>query len=108
MKNENIETAKQYYEGWESSDRSRLRLAPDLKFSSPDDSFNSADEYLNSCWQYSGMKFHNKIILGDDNNICIKYEMKMPDGSFKPFIEWLVFKEGMISEIHVFYHKTDQ
>lgn len=107
MNNENLETAKQYYEGWETSNKELLKLSPALKFTSPDDSFSSADEFLNACWKHSGMEFQNKIFLSDGDNVCVKYEIAVPGGNLKHFVEWLIFERGMISEIHVFYHKTD-
>lgn len=103
--NSNLETARNYYLGWETSDRSLLKLSPDLTFSSPDDKFSGAEEYLNACWKYSGMKFHNKILLAEGDNVCIKYEINMPDGKMKPFVEWLTFSKGVIKEIMVFYDK---
>lgn len=104
MADEVLKIAKQYYEGWETSSKELLNISPDLKFSSPEGNFSSAKEFLDTCWQYSGVKFQNKVFLSGGENVCVKYEFPMPDGSTKPMIEWLTFKNGIISEINVFYN----
>ena len=103
--NDNLITAKQYYTGWETSDKSLLKLSPDMKFSSPEGNYESSEEFLNSCWQYSGMKMNNKVFLTGGNNVCVKYEFIMPEGTVKPCVEWLTFENGLIKEIMVFYNK---
>jgi len=60
---DNLETAKKYYEGWETSNTELLSVSPDLKFFSPDGNFSGAKEFLDKCWQFSGVKFQNKIFL---------------------------------------------
>ncbi len=105
---DNLETAKKYYEGWENSDKELLNIAPELKFFSPDGNFTSAKEFLDQCWQYSGTLFHNKIFLAGADNVCVKYDFPMPEGSYKPIVEWLTFKDGAISEIQVFYEKSEK
>lgn len=102
-----LETAKKYYEGWETSNKELLRVSTDLMFFSPDGNFTSAEEFLRECWQFSGIKFQNKIFLSGGNNVCVKYDFPMPDGSLKPIVEWLTFNNGIISEIQVFYEKTE-
>lgn len=104
---DNLETAKKYYEGWENSDKELLKISPGLKFFSPDGNFSSAKEFLDECWQFSGILFHNKIFLSGGDNVCVKYDYPLPGGSFKPIVEWLTFKDGVISEIQVFYEKTE-
>ena len=106
MENENLKIAKQYYEGWENSDKELLSISPDLKFFSPDGNFTSAKEFIDQCWQYSGIIFHNKIFLSGGDNVCVKYDFPMPEGSFKPIVEWLTIKDGVITEIQVFYEKS--
>ncbi len=49
---------------------------------------------------------NNKIFLSGSNNVCVKYDFPMPDGGTKPIVEWLSFSDGLISEIQVFYEKT--
>lgn len=105
MNYDNLKTALRYYEGWETSDKELLNLHPDLKFKSPDAEYHSSEDFLKDCWQYSGIQMNNKIFLADGDNVCVKYDFKMPDGSIMPCVEWLTIKEGMISEILVFYHK---
>jgi len=102
----NLETAKKYYEAWETSDKRLLKLSPDLKFRSPDASFSNANDFLNECWQFSGVKFQNKIFLSGGNNVCVKYDFPMPGGIIKPMVEWLTIQEGLITEIEVFYDKS--
>jgi len=108
MSKKNLEIAKKYYEGWENSDDKLLNLAPDLKFKSPEGNYSSAEEFLKACWQYSGIQMLNKIFLADGDNVCVKYEIPVTEGDLIPCVEWLVFKDGMISEILVFYYKSDQ
>ncbi len=100
---DNLETAKKYYEGWETSNKDLLSVSPELKFISPDGNFSTAKEFLDGCWQYSGVKFQNKIFLSGVDNVCVKYDFPVPDGSTKPMVEWLTFKDGVIAEIRVFY-----
>lgn len=103
---DNLETAKKYYEGWENSNKELLRVSPELKFISPDGNFGSAKEFLDQCWQFSGVKFQNKTFLSGGENVCVKYDFPMPDGTAKPIVEWLTFKNGVITEIQVFYDKS--
>lgn len=105
MQNDILKIVKQYYEGWETANKELLKVSPELKFRSPDGNFSSAKEFLDHCWQYSGVKFQNKIFLSGGNNVCVKYGFPMPDGTAKPIIEWLTVKEGLITEIEVFYEK---
>jgi len=105
VQNDVLKIAKQYYEGWETSNSALLKLSPNLKFRSPDDKFSSAKDFLDKCWQYSGAKFQDKIFLSGENNVCIKYGFPLPDGTTKTIIEWLTFEAGSISEIEVFYEK---
>lgn len=100
-----LKIAEEYYTGWETSDKSLLKLSPDMKFSSPDGNFSSSEEFLNTCWQYSGMKMNNKVFLTGGNNVCVKYEFTLPNGAVKPCVEWLTFENGLINEIMVFYNK---
>jgi hypothetical protein len=108
MANDNIDTARKYYEGWETSNKELLKISPELKFYSPDGNFSSAKEFLDLCWQFSGIKQHNKIFLSGGNNVCVKYDFPLPDGSAKPIVEWLTFNDGIISEIQVFYEKSEK
>jgi len=103
---DNLETAKKYYEGWETSNKELLSVSADLKFVSPDGNFSGAKEFLDQCWQFSGVKFQNKIFLSGGDNVSVKYDFPMPDGTFKPIVEWLTIKEGLITEIQVFYEKS--
>ncbi len=106
MPNDNLKIVQQYYEGWETSNKALLSVAADLKFISPDGTFSSAREFLDQCWQFSGVVFRNKIFLSGGENVCVKYDFPMPDGTSKPMIEWLTIKEGTITEIQVFYDKN--
>ena len=106
MTNDNLKIAQQYYKGWETSNKELLSVATDLKFNSPDGNFSSAKEFLDKCWQFSGVVFRNKIFLSGGDNVCVKYDFPMPDGTTKPMIEWLTIKEGTITEIQVFYDKN--
>ena len=106
MTNDNLNIAQQYYKGWETSNKEFLSVATDLKFTSPDGNFSSAKEFLDQCWQFSGTRFQNKIFLSGGENVCIKYDFPMPDGTTKPMIEWLTIKDGTIKEIRVFYDKN--
>ena len=103
---DNLETAKKYYEGWETSNKELLNVPPELKFTSPDGSFPGAKEFLDQCWQFSGVKFQNKIFLSGGDYVSVKYDFPMPDGTFKPIVEWLTINEGLITEIQVFYEKS--
>ncbi|HMQ78253.1 MAG TPA: hypothetical protein PKE39_05625 [Ignavibacteria bacterium] len=103
---DNLETAKKYYEGWETSNKELLNVSPELKFTSPDGSFPGAKEFLDQCWQFSGVKFQNKIFLSGGDNVCVKYDFPMPDGTAKAMIEWLIFKDGKITNIEVFYNNN--
>ena len=105
MRNDNLKIAKQYYEGWEISNRELLHLSPSLKFRSPHDSFTSAQDFLDKCWQYSGAKFQNKIFLSGGSNVCVKYDFPMPGGGSKTIVEWLTIEGGEITKIEVFYEK---
>lgn len=100
-----LEIAKQYYEGWETSNRELLHLSPSLKFSSPHNSFTSAQDFLDKCWQYSGAKFQNKVFLSGGSNVCVKYDFPMPGGGSKTIVEWLTIEGGEITKIEVFYEK---
>jgi len=106
MPNDNLKVAQQYYEGWETSNKELLSVSPEFKFTSPDGNFSSAKEFLDKCWQFSGVVFRNKIFLSGGENVCVKYNFPMPDGTAKPMVEWLTIKEGTITEIHVFYDKN--
>lgn len=103
---DNLEIARQYYEGWETSNRALLKISPELKFRSPDDRFNSAQDFLDKCWQYSGAKFHNKIFLSGGSSVCVKYDFPIPGSTAKTIVEWLTIEEGVITEIQVFYEKN--
>lgn len=103
---DNLETAKIYYDGWEASNKELLNLSADLKFISPDGNFSGAKEFLDQCWQFSGVKFQNKIFLSGGDYVSVKYDFPMPDGTAKPIVEWLTFKDGVITEIQVFYEKS--
>ena len=103
---DNLETAKKYYEGWETSNKELLNVSADLKFFSPDGNFSGAKEFLDQCWQFRGVKIQNKIFLSGGDFIAVKYGFPMPDGTFKPIVEWLTIKEGLITEIQVFYEKS--
>ncbi len=105
MENKNLNTAIKYYEAWETGNRDLLKVSPDLKLVSPDDTFNSAEEFFEKCWQASGVPLLNKQFVSEGNTVCVRYEIKMPDGSLKPFCEWLVFEDGMIKEIQVYYDR---
>lgn len=106
MENENLKIAKKYYDGWETSNKELLNVSPDLKFYSPDGNFSNAKEFLDQCWQFSGINFQNKIFLTGGENVCVKYDFPMPDGTTKPIIEWLTIKNLVITEIQVFYEKS--
>ena len=105
MSNKNLEIAIEYYKGWETGNKNLLKLSSELKFSSPDDSFNSSHEYLEKCWQYSGVPLLNKEFVSDGDTVCVRYKIQMPDGSMKPFCEWLTFINGEIAEIQVYYDR---
>lgn len=103
---DNLETVKKYYEGWETSNKELLNVSADLKFISPDGNFNSAKEFLDQCWQFSGVKFQNKIFLSGGDFVAVKYGFPMPDGTTKPMVEWLTIRNNVITEIRVFYDKN--
>ena len=103
---DNLEIARKYYKGWETSNKELLNVSTDLKFYSPDGNFSSAAEFLEQCWQFSGIPMNNKIFLSGSDNVCVKYDFPMPDGATKPIIEWLTIKDGVITEIQVFYEKS--
>ena len=103
---DNLETAKKYYEGWETSNKELLNVSADLKFFSPDGNFSGAKEFLDQCWQFCGVKFQNKIFLSGGDFVAVKYGFPMTDGTFKPIVEWLTIKEGLITEIQVYYEKS--
>jgi hypothetical protein len=108
MENDNLNTARKYYEGWETGNKELLNISPGLKFSSPDGNFLTAKEFLDLCWQFSGIKQNNKIFLSGGNYVCVKYDYPLPDGTAKPIVEWLTFNDGIISEIQVFYEKNEK
>lgn len=99
----NLDTAKKYYEGWETGSKDLLKISPGLSFTSPDLELTGSDRFFEKCWQYSGVPLQNKQFIAQGDTVCIKYEMKMPDGTGKHFCEWLTFRGGIISEIRVFY-----
>ncbi|HAX48173.1 MAG TPA: hypothetical protein PK605_03810 [Ignavibacteria bacterium] len=106
MQIDNLKIAQQYYEGWETSNKELLNVSPELKFTSPDGNFSGAKDFFDQCWQFSGVKFQNKIFLSGGENVCVKYNFPLPDGTAKPMVEWLTVKEGTITEIQVFYDKN--
>ena len=106
MENENLKIAKDYYKGWETSNKALLKISPELKFSSPDGNFHTAQEFLDLCWQFSGIPMHNKVFLSGGDNVCMKYDFTLPDGTVKSMVEWLTIKDGIITEIQVFYEKS--
>jgi len=99
----NLDTAKKYYEGWETANKDLLRISPGLKFTSPDLEISGAEEFFENCWQYSGVPFQNKQFIAQGDAVCIKYEMTIPGGKCKHFCEWLTFEGGIITAIRVFY-----
>jgi hypothetical protein len=98
-----VEIAKDYYEGWETKDRSKLKLYSGLEFRSPDADFHFAEDFLAACWQFAGVKMENKKFISQGNTVCVKYEITSASGTKKPYAEWLTIDEGEIKSIEVFY-----
>lgn len=105
MKNSNLSAALNYYKAWETGNKDLLKVSPGLKLVSPDDTFTSAEEFFEKCWQSQGVPLLNKQFVSEGNVVCVRYQIKMPDGSIKPFCEWLTFERGLIKEIHVYYDR---
>ncbi len=106
MNSDNLNTALNYYKGWETGNRDLLKVSADLKLISPDDTFNSAEEFFEKCWQSNGVPLLNKKFVSEGNTVCVRYEIKMPDGSMKPFCEWLTIEQCLIKEIQVYYDRS--
>lgn len=98
-----LEIAKDYYEGWETRDRSKLKLFSGLEFRSPDAVFHFAEDFLTACWQFAGVKMENKKFITQGNTVCVRYEISSPDGTKKPYVEWMTVDGGEIKSIEVFY-----
>ncbi|HJY63779.1 MAG TPA: hypothetical protein VJ455_06465 [Ignavibacteria bacterium] len=100
---QNLKIAKDYYEGWETKDVSKLKLFSGLKFTSPDSMFNFADDFLKACWHLAGVKLENKQFISDGNIVCVKYEINSAENGSRHYSEWLTIEGGEIREIEVFY-----
>lgn len=107
MNQRNLDIALEYYKGWETGDKELIRIHKNFLLVSPDDTINGADELFEKCWQFSGIELLNKQFVSDGDTVCVKYEIKMPDGKLKPFCEWVTFENGLIKIVHVFYDRQN-
>ena len=98
-----LEIAKDYYEGWETKDGSKSKLYSGLEFRSPDADFRFAEDFLRACWQFAGVKMENKKYITQGNTVCVRYEITSPNGTKKPYVEWITIDDGEIKSIEVFY-----
>jgi hypothetical protein len=102
MENKNIETVKEYFEGWATGKRELLSLALNLKFTSPDDNFNSSGDFLAKCWAYHGLPYEDMKFVAAGNVVCVRYKVNS-DGKQFENCEWITLNNGVIREINVFY-----
>lgn len=105
--NNNIRIVKDYFKGWETSDRAIIKLADNLKHSSPDGIYKSSDDFINDCWKYAGKSNQNELqLIGSGSYVCARYNTQTPDGKTMRVCEWFRIENGLITDIEVFYDRN--
>jgi hypothetical protein len=104
--NDNISVVKDYFKGFETSDRSIIKLADNLRHSSPHGVYTSAESFMNDCWQYAGASNqHDMEIVSEGNLVCTRYNTKTAKSNIMRISEWFKVENGKITDIEVFYDR---
>ena len=97
-----VEIVRMYLEGWETKDRSKLRLSEHFRHTSAEAVYNNASDFLSECWQFSGTELHNIEFASEGNIVCVRYEIKISDGEIMKFCEWITVEDEKITSVDVY------
>ena len=97
-----LQVVKNYYKGLETGTRELMQLHPDIMYINRNNKCMSSEDFFVTSWYLCGKKYRNRQIIISDNVACVKYELKMPNGTAS-YCEWFTLEDGMIAIIEVFH-----
>ncbi len=100
--------ARFWIESWNAGEPDRIPLAKDFTHTSPFGRVEGRRKYLDWVKPLAKQNVTELRILrtlSSGNQAAIHFEMQTPQG-LVPVCDWVVVKDGEISEIHSFYDAT--
>ena len=103
MKKSSLEIVKEYFDGWENSDLSKIRLSDNFRHTSPNGTYETSDDFLKDCWQFSGLEMSEKEFVSADDTVCARYKIKDKHGNDIHVCEWFKVEEEKIRSVDVYF-----
>ncbi len=97
-----VEIVKMYLEGWEMKDKSMIRLSEHFRHTSSEAVYNNSADFLSECWKFSGIEMHNKEFIAEGNKVCVRYDIKTPEGKTLSLCEWVTVDLDKITSVDVY------
>ncbi len=98
-----LDIVKEYLEGWESKDLSKIKLCDNFRHSSQGETYESSDDFFKECWQYSGIEMSEKEFVSSVDTVCARYKIRDKHGNDIRVCEWIKVEDEKIRSVDVYF-----